>query len=315
MGSVLAFIIFPTALAVLVVSANYFLDAVQKIGVALGIRPFIMGLFIVAFGTSFPEAAISVSSVLDGFVDVPVAQVIGSNIANILLVLGVAALLARRFIIGRHLIGVELPLTIASVVLFVFIVFDGEVHFFEGLMLFVGFVLYAIYIFRSKDNLSYSVTVQEQLRGFLGIPKEILLFITTVVFIAIASHFVIVSTVSIAALFSVPESVVAVTALAFGTSLPELVVSVQAVLRNEIELVIGSVVGSNILNILFVVGISALFSTLTVSPMLLSVGIPALVGATALFVISCLLGRIHAWVALLYILLYVVFIVSIIGLS
>ncbi|MCY4576812.1 MAG: calcium/sodium antiporter [Candidatus Kaiserbacteria bacterium] len=314
MDSVLAFILFPTALAVLIFSAHYFLDTVQKMGVSLGVRPFVMGSFIVAFGTSFPEVVISLLSVLQGIADVPVAQVVGSNIANILLVLGVAALLARKFVIGKNLVDVELPLIAAITALFVFVVFDGVVHTLEGVLLLIGFGIYAVYIFRSGDNRSYPTTMREQLRGLSQIPREIFIFIATALCIAVASHFVVTSTIAIASLLSVSEGVVAVTALALGTSLPELVVSVQAVLRNEIELVIGNVIGSNIFNILFVLGISALFSTLTVDVMLLSLGVPVLVGSTALLIVSGISNRMHVWEGLFYLLLYGAFVGSVIGL-
>ena len=313
MGSLLAFIIFPTALAALIAAANYFLESARKIGVSVGIRPFIMGAFILAFGTSFPEAAIALFSVLNGSLTIPVAQVVGSNIANILLVLGISALLARKFNISKNLIDVELPLLAAATFLLVLIAFDGTVHLYEGLILCIGFIIYTVYIAKAEDNKSYPTTIKEQLSGLAQIPKEILLFIVTAILIAVASHFIVASTKTIAALFTVPESVIAITALALGTSLPELVVSIQAALRNEIELVIGNVIGSNIFNILFVIGIPALISNLTVDPVTVTIGIPVLIGVTALFIISGIANRIHIWEALFYILLYILLIGILIG--
>lgn len=312
MGSLIAFIIFPASLIALIISAGYFLKSVRKIGISLGIRPFIMGSFIVAFGTSFPEAMISVFSMLNGITDIPAAQIIGSNIANILLVLGVATLIARKFIISKNLIDVELPLLAAVTFLFILVSHDGTVQLYEGLALLSGFILYTLYIFLSGDNRSYPTTVKEQMRGILHIPIEIILFILTSVIIALSSYFIVVSTESIAFFFSIPESIIAVTALALGTSLPELVVSIQAALRNEIELVIGNVIGSNIFNILFVAGISALISDLTVGPVALTVGIPALIGVTVLFVISGISNRIHMWEGMFYILLYTVIVGAVI---
>lgn len=313
MGSIFAFIIFPAALAALIVAAHYFLESARKIGVSLGIRPFIMGSFIIAFGTSFPEAMISFSSVLNGIVSIPIAQVVGSNIANILLVLGITAIVARKFIISKNLVDIELPLIAATTFLFVLISFDGVVHFYEGAMLFLGFIIYTIYIFRSKDNRSYPITVKEQIKGLSRIPKKLLLFILTSLVIAIASHFIIVSTESIATLFSVPESIIAATALALGTSLPELVVSVQAALRKEFELVIGNIIGSNTFNILFVVGTSALISDLTVGPATLLIGIPVLIGVTVLLSISSIVKRVHIWEGIFYVLLYVLFVTMLFG--
>ena len=306
MGSIFAFFVFPVSLLALVVSAHYFLENARKIGISLGVRPFIMGSFIVAFGTSFPEAMISLFSVLEGVATIPVAQVVGSNIANILLVLGVAALFARQFDIGKNLIDVELPLLAAVTFLFILICFDGSVYLYEGLVLILGFVIYTVYVFRSEDKRSYPVTAKEQLTGLVRIPREIGCFLLASFVIAIASHYVVSSTESIALFFSVPEGIIAITALALGTSLPELVVSIQAALNNEIELIIGNIVGSNIFNILFVIGSSSLISPLVVSSETLLIGIPVLVGATVLFVISGISNRIHAWEGAFYLLSYVV---------
>ena len=308
MAPIAPFIVFPAALAALIVCAHYFLESVRKIGISLNIRPFIMGAFIVAFGTSFPEAMISLVSVTKGVIDVPVAQVVGSNIANILLVLGVAALFARRFDIGKSLIDVELPLIAAVTFIFILISFDGAVQLYEGLILLVGFIVYAVYVFRSEDNRMYPTTPKEQIKGLFRIPKDIAIFLGTAAVIAAASHFVVSSTQTIASIFSVPESIVAITALALGTSLPEMVVSIQAALRNEIELVVGNVVGSNIFNILFVIGSSALVSHLTIGAETLLMGIPVLIGATILFIISGISNRIHMWEGAFYVLSYVVFI-------
>lgn len=312
MGSIFAFVAFPIALAVLVITTDYFLENTRKIGVLLGVRSFVMGLLVVAFGTSFPEAVVSLFSVLNGLPEVPVAQVVGSNIANILLVLGVVALLTRRFFVNKRLLTTDLPLVVAITLLFVLISFDGIVLLHEGLILCLGFVFYVLYIFYSGDNRSYPATFKGRFHGFTRIPREILLFIVTSVVIAVASHFAVVSMQSIASSLSVPEGLIAVTVLAIGTSLPELVVSIQAVLRKETELVIGSIIGSNIFNILFVVGISALTSNLIVDSPTLFVGIPALVGATLLFVISGISGRISAWEGLFYLLLYVLVVVALV---
>ena len=308
MGSGLAFIVFPVSLVALIIFADYFLESAQRIGISLGIRPFVMGAFIVAFGTSFPEAMISLFSVLNGVADIPVAQVVGSNIANILLVLGISAILAREFVISKNLIDVELPLIAAVTFLFVLVSFDGTVYFYEGLALLVGFIIYTVYVFRSEDNRSYPVTTKEQLTGLSKIPGDIALFVLASLVIAGASYFVVASTESIALLFLVPEGIIAVTALALGTSLPELTVSVRAAMRGEVELVIGNIVGSNIFNILFVLGISALVSNLVVGSAALLIGIPVLVGVTILFIISGISNRIHIWEGLFYVLLYVLFI-------
>lgn len=304
MDIILAFVVFPVSLAVVIVATHYFLRSVRHLGVAFGVSPFVAGSFIAAFGTSFPEVAISLFSVLNGAVSVPVAHMVGSNVANILLVLGVSALIVRRFVISRKLVSVELPIVVAVLLLFVFVVFDGTVFFYEGLFLLAGFLCYAIYIFRSNGNLSYPMTSQQQIKGISSIPQHVVLFFVTAIVIAVASYFTIGAVQTISSLFFVSEGVVAFTVLAFGTSFPELVVSVQAALRNEIDFIIGNVVGSNIFNLLFAVGIPALITNLVVDPTVLSVGIPALVGVVVLLVVSGLSQRIYTWEAVFYLLLY-----------
>ena len=304
MDVILAFAVFPASLAVVILATHYFLRSVRHLGIAFGVSPFVAGSFIAAFGTSFPEAAISIFSVLNGAVSVPVAHMVGSNIANILLVLGVSAIIVRRFVVSRSLVSVELPIIVAVLLLFIFVILDGTVYFYEGLFLLAGFLCYVIYIFRSSDNRSYPMTSQQQIKGISSIPRHVVLFFITAVIIAVGSYFVLGSVQAISSLFFVSEGVVAFTVLAFGTSFPELVVTVQASLRKEIDFIIGNVVGSNIFNLLFAVGVPALITNLVVDSVVLSVGIPALVGAVSLLIVSGLSRRIHAWEGVFYLLLY-----------
>ena len=304
MGILLSLFLFISGIAALVVATQYLLRSAGHIGMAIGVSPFIVGVCIVAFGTSLPEATVALFSTFNGLVEVPVAQTVGSNIANILLVLGVAAIIARRLVISKNLVDVELSLFVAVLLLFVFVVFDGKVLFYEGIFLVIAFFLYLAYIFKFEDNRTYPTTTEEQLGRFSRLPREIGWFIGSVLLIAVAAQVTIFSVESLAVAFSISEWFVAVTVLALGTSLPELFVSVQAALRKEVEVAIGNVIGSNVFNILFAVGVPALFSTLTVSSSILSFGIPALVSVTALFVISSLSNRIYIWEGLFYVLLY-----------
>lgn len=313
MDSSVAFLLFPVSLACLIVAAHYFLHSVRRLGVVLGIRPFVVGAFIVTFGTTFPELTISLFSVWGGILTVPVAQTVGSNIANVLLVLGVAAVISRRFAITKNLIDVELPLVAVVTLLFVFIIFDGLVSPAEGLFLLAGFLCYSVYIFRSEDNRSYPMTSGELFRRLRGVPRHVGVFFIAIAVIAVAAHYTVSSVGTIAMAFGVSEGVVAITVLALGTSLPEVVVSVQAAMRNEVELVVGNVIGASIFNILFVVGLPAVVTGLVVDAVTLSVGVPVLIGVTLLFVISGISNRLHMWEGLFYILLYLFFVGKMVG--
>ncbi len=313
MDFIIPFLLFFASLGLLITATNYFLRSAGQLGLALDISPFVVGAVIVAFGTSLPEATIALFSVWNGVVDIPVAQVIGSNIANILLILGIVTLIVRRLVITKNLVDIELPLIVAVTLMFIFIVFDGVVHMYEGVFLLFGFICYLAYIFLSKDQRTYPLTSEERLKSLSFVPKHLGVFILAVVVVALAAHTTIISTQMIASLFSIPEGLVAITALALGTSLPELVVSVQAALRKEIELVIGNIIGSNTFNILFVIGLPALFSNLTLNATTLSVGLPALIGVTVLFIVSSLSNKIYIWEGIFYILLYLLIVIKLFG--
>ena len=304
MGFLFPFFLFCFSLGALILATNYLLRSAERLGIALNISPFVVGAVIVAFGTSLPEAAVALFSVFNGVVTIPVAQTVGSNIANTLLILGCVALLVRRLVITKNLIDVELSLIVAITLTFVFVVFDGTVYFYEGVFLLIGFICYLVYIFMSGDQRTFPLTSEERLQEISVVPKHLIIFIAMALVIAMSAHFTIVSTQMIASIFSIPEALVAITVLALGTSLPELIVSIQAALRKEIEVVIGNIIGSNTFNILFVVGLPALFSNLIVDEATLSIGVPALVGATVLFIVSTLSNRVHIWEGLFYILLY-----------
>ena len=310
-----AFITFPIALFLLVKGASVFLKGANSIGLALGIKPFVVGALIVAVGTSLPEVAISLAAVIgSSATTIPVAGAVGSNIVNILLAIGITALLVRTMEIRKVLIDVELPLLVSATVLFIFFAFDGVINTLEAIILCITFCIYLVYTLTAEDNRNFPATPQSILSQIREIPKDILLTVVGAVLIAVSAHFTIVSTISIAEFFNISDAIIAVTVLALGTSLPEIVVSIQSALKKDIEVVVGNIVGSNIFNLLFVVGLPALITNLPVSEETLSIGIPFLIAATLMFVVSGISNRIHIWEGFFYIVLYLVFVVQILGL-
>ena len=313
MDFLIALSLFVCSIATLIAATHYFLRSAGRLGLVFGVSPFVVGAVIVAFGTSMPEATIALFSVWNGITDIPVAQTIGSNIANILFVLGGVALLVRRLTVTKNLMDIEVSLIVAVTLLFIFIVYDGTVHFYEGLFLIAGFFCYVIYVFSAPDNRTYPLSSTEQIKKIFFVPRDFAVFFAMSAVIALAAHGTIVSTQALAAAFSVPEGFVAITAIAIGTSLPELVISIQAAIRREFEIIVGNVIGSNTFNILFVIGVPALITDLTVDPTTLHLGVPVLVGATVLFLVSSLSNRIHVWEGLFYILLYLLFLAKLFG--
>ena len=313
MDFLIALSLFVLSIATLITATHYFLRSAGRLGLVFGVSPFVVGAVIVAFGTSLPEATIALFSVWNGITDIPVAQTVGSNIANILFVLGGVALIARRLTITKNLVDIEVSLIVAVTLLFLFIVHDGTVSFYEGLFLIAGFFCYVVYVFSAPDNRTYPLSSTEQIKKIFFVPKDVAAFFLMSAVIALAAHGTIIATESIASVFFIPEGFVAITAIAMGTSLPELVISVQAAIRREFEIIVGNVIGSNTFNILFVIGVPALITNLTVDATTLHLGVPALIGATVLFLVSSLSNRIHLWEGLFYLLLYLLFLAKLFG--
>jgi len=336
--------VFILSIALLVKSADWFVESSEKIGLALKISPFIIGVTIVAIGTSFPELVSSVFATLKGATEIVTANVIGSNIANILLIIGLSAVIARTLIVRRSLIDLDAPLLGIVTALFIFIMWDGEIVFGEGVLLLLAFLVYLLYtIFREKEAERETLEMPEILpsrverrkieeerrrkaaRGIIEIEEKLkappkltfkvfLFLILGIAGLTVGANYTIESVLKISELFNISTSLIAITAIAVGTSLPELVVSMQAAAKKKYEIAVGNIFGSNVFNILLVAGIPALIRPLKVDDLTLTIGLPFLVFATLLFIISTITRRIHIWEGAMYLLIYILFIVKLCGL-
>jgi len=324
-------IIFILSLALLVKSADWFVESSEKIGLALKISPFIIGVTIVAIGTSFPELASSIAAVFKGATEIVAANALGSNIANILLIVGLSAVVARRLIVRRSLIDLDAPLLGVATFLFVFVMWDKKIVLGEGILLIFGFLIYLLYtIFQRREEEETPELVEvlpsriERRKREAKIEpspkpeklnfKVFLFLILGVIGLAIGANYIIESVLKLSELLKISTSLIAITAIAVGTSLPELVVSVQAALKKKYEIALGNIFGSNVFNILIVVGVPALIRPLIVDELTFGIGLPFLIVATLLFVISGISRRIHIWEGAMYLLLYILFIVKLCGL-
>ncbi|MCD6442043.1 calcium/sodium antiporter [bacterium] len=306
-------LVFIFSLTLLVKSADWLIESGEKIGLALKIPPFIIGVTIIAIGTSLPELASSLAAVIKGQTELVVANVIGSNIANILLIIGISSLFAKTLIVKRDLIDLDSPLLIAVTGIFLFVVWDKKIVLAEGLLLIAAFVVYLLYtIFQKRDKIK-KPKLDIDKKG-KQIDKKVFAFLVLgIVGLLLAANYTIDSMVKIAEIFKIPSSLIAVTALAIGTSLPELVVSAKAAFKKRYEIALGNIFGSNIFNILLVAGVPSLIKPLIVEEPIFVVGIPFLVLATLIFVISGISKKIHFWEGLMYILIYILFILNICG--
>lgn len=330
-------LIFIISLALLVKGADWLVESSEKIGLALKISPFIIGVTIVALGTSFPELVSSITATLKGATEIVAANVIGSNIGNILLIVGLSAIVARVLIVRRSLIDLDAPLLVTSTALFLFIVWDQEIVFGEGVLLILAFVIYILYtIFQRREEIITPELVEilpggieikvlpsrvERRRkvkeGKISPPKlnfKVFLFlILGVIGLVIGANYAIESIIRLSGILKISSSLIAITALAIGTSLPELIVSVRAAARKKYEIALGNVFGSNVFNILLITGIPALIKPLAVDELTFGIGLPFLIVATFLFVVSGISRKIHIWEGMMYVLIYILFIIKLSG--
>ncbi len=323
--------VFIVSLFVLIKAADYFTNCSEKIGLALKISPFIIGITIVSIGTSLPELATSIVAIFNGQTEIVVANVIGSNITNILLIIGLATLAARVLVVERSLIDLDLPLLAAATTLLIVVIWDRQVTAPEGALLFIGYFVYLAYtvstrkkeVKREKEEVA---TETKELKKELTEKEEdkkrkaglslnvIIILIVSGLFIYFGASYTVQSLIKIAEILSISPSIVAMTAVALGTSLPELVVSIRAVLKKKYEIAIGNIFGSNIFNILVVTSVPSFFKTLSVDITTFTIGIPFIIGVTILFIFSGISKKIHNWEGIFYLLIYVLFIVKLFGL-
>ena len=296
--------------ALLVKGADLFVDGASGIAKKFGISELIIGLTIVAMGTSAPEAAVSIAAAAKGSAGISIGNVIGSNIMNIFIILGVVASITPLKI-ERSTVRYEMPFTIIVTVLFVLMGRDGLITRPDGAILWAGLLLYLAYLLRqakqkpAESPAQSETTVQKaeetasaetvtetaEANGTSAATEEspsiwklIALTIVGLAVILVSSDYAVDAAVALAKIFNISDRVIGLTIVALGTSLPELVTSVTAALRGNADLAVGNVVGSCIFNLLFVLGTSALILPIPCAPNFLSDAYVA-VGATVLLLL------------------------------
>jgi len=293
----------------------------SRLAAALGVSPLVIGLTVVALGTSAPEMAVTLQSSLQGQADLAVGNVVGSNICNVLLILGLSAL-AAPLVVSSRLIWWDVPLMIvASLLLFGFGI-DGRIDRWDGGVLFaglVGYVAWAIVQSRKESRevrQEYSEHFQaEPGPGWKTIGLQIAYIGIGLVLLTVGSNWLVTGAVSIARLLGVSELLIGLTILAVGTSLPELAASIVASVRGERDIAVGNVVGSNLFNILGVMGLSAVVAPhgIPVSEVALHYDIPVMI-AVAVACLPVFFGghQITRWEGGLFFGYYVVYTVHLI---
>ena len=288
-----ASVILIISFAVLVWSADKFVYGASGLARNLGISPMIIGLTIVAMGSSAPEIMVSANAALKGATDTSVGNAIGSNVTNILLVLGITTLV-RPLLVSSSTLYREMPILMGFTLLAWYVLSDNYLSFNEGLLLsalFFGFIGYLIVLAKrpnkDKDDLLLA-EVEDDIPTDLPTLHAVLWVIAGLVMLPLSAHYLVEAAVTIAQYFGISELVIGLTIIAIGTSLPELAASVAGVLKGEDDMAIGNVIGSNIFNILAVLAAGALIHPSAVDPSAASRDIFVMIGATVLLLIMAM---------------------------
>lgn len=239
--------------AMLVKGADWFVDGSSSIAAKFKIPQLVIGLTIVAMGTSAPEAAVSITAAMKGSADITIGNIVGSNILNVLIILGLSALITP-LAVAKSTIKVDIPFMIAITLLLLGLGYNGTMGLVEGIVFLVVFVAYLLFLFISarKNKENDGDEIKE-----LSLPKSIAWTIVGLVLIVWGSDTTVDAATKIAKILGLSERFIGLTIVALGTSLPELFTSVLAAKKGNADIAIGNIVGSNIFNILFVVGLSA----------------------------------------------------------
>lgn len=247
-------------LVMLFIGAEGLIRGSSNLAIKIGITPLVVGLTVVAFGTSTPELVVSLKAALLGNSTISLGNIIGSNIANIALILGVASII-RPLDVHAKVIMREIPIMIGISVLLLLLLTDGEIGFLDGLIFVLGLIVYLVVnvlIARKEKNPEIDSEFSEGLKSKLGIPVSIVLMIAGLGLLILGANLFVQSAVAIAKMFNVSDAIIGLTIVAIGTSLPELITSIVASYKKEADIAIGNVVGSNVFNILGILGITAL---------------------------------------------------------
>jgi len=265
-----AYLLLALGLVILLFGGKILVDGASAIALKLGMSSGLIGLTIVAFGTSAPELLVSVSAALKGNSDISIGNVIGSNIANIGLVLGFSGVFYPIMIKRTHL-RFDYLITILVSLLFFGLSYNGNIQIWEGLLLFGLFIIFNLYLFKSVKggvNEEPGHEAEEEIENVKGYGwiAALGLFVGGIVGLYFGSNLLVENAVLISREFGVSERIIGVTIIAIGTSLPELITSIMAALAKETDMALGNILGSNIMNILSIIGLTAIIQPINVSP-------------------------------------------------
>ncbi len=279
-----------------------------SLALRFGIRPLIIGLTIVAMGTSMPELVVSMGAALDGYGGIALGNVVGSNIANIALILGISALI-KPITVQRRLVQAETPIALVVTLILVLLLLDGRLGRIDGVLLLVGFVTYIGYQLREASRSRAAEPAEADLPGTQRPWVSALFILGGLAMLILGGRVFVDAAVALAEWLNVPRALIGLTIVAVGTSLPEMATSIIAAVRGHSDLSLGNVVGSNIFNILCILGITALIQPFDQGDVALA-DLLVMIAATALLIPLMISGyRVSRAEGLFLLLLYAAYII------
>lgn len=287
--------------------AEFLVQGSSRFASAMGVKPIIIGLTLVAFGTSAPEFFVSFLATLDGHNDISVGNVVGSNIANIGLILGLSALI-MPVAVDRRVKKFDAPLVLVISIIFWLISLDGVIHRIDGIIFVAVLAAYVVHAFKSRSSSDLN---PELLDPSVNKTKSLFAALFGLLILLVGARLLVGGAVNIARIFDVPELIIGLSIVALGTSLPELATAVYAGITEKDDISVGNIVGSNLFNILFVIGIVAIISPLPISSQTIRWDMPAMLILTAvMYVIMLVAPKISRLAGLFMLIFYSAYIVK-----
>jgi len=302
-------------LIILIIAGELLVRGAVGVALKFNIPTLVIGMTVVSFGTSAPELLVSLKAALNNHPELAIGNVVGSNIANIALVLGITTMILP-ITVKRSTAKVDWPIMMITTILFFIFILNGIIEWYEGLVFTLGIIGFNIYMFWNAKRQNKKETLEEEVQEIKEskLTLNVLLIILGSVGLAFGASWLLDGAVQIAANFGVSEHVIGVTIVAFGTSVPELITSVMAALKKHTDISVGNLIGSNIFNILGVLGITSLVKEIPVSDLVISNDIYWVLAISflvfPLMIIGYKINRIRGFILFASYCVYIYFVVS-----
>jgi cation:H+ antiporter len=305
--------IFVVSLVVLLRASDWFVDSAETIGLSMGIPHFIIGVTIIAFGTSLPELATSVAAVMSGNSEIVVGNVVGSNITNIALVLGLVAVYANRIELDYNIWHIDMPFLWGSSFILWFVLYDFQVLWYEIVVLLLGIVVFLIYSLKTDEDKGLPDEKKEEDNDKIKTTwKTYAVLAVGAGLVWVSADYTIYAIQGLSEIAGINPEIIALSAVAFGTSLPEVIVSLNAAKKGKTSMAVGNVLGSNIFNTYIVMGIPAMFGNLKIPEQVFGFYLPLMIVMTILFGIMANNKKITRWEGAVLLLFYLLYMGSIV---